>query len=114
MRVTVRSLAALVGLIALGSLLGCGAENDAYCDVIGDAGAVENWNPEKPAEVRERLAEVIDVAPSDIKPLWEEFAAGFETLAEGEIDLEEVDDTTSELHETAEQIDQDATARCAG
>lgn len=116
MRVAARSLTPVVGVVALGSLVlaGCGTDNGAYCEIVGDAGAVENWNPDKPAEVRERLDEVIEVAPSDIKPVWEEFAAGFEQLAQGELDLQEVEDTTSELHETAQQIDQDAAQRCAG
>lgn len=116
MRVAARTLAPWVGLVALGSLVlaGCSDDSAAYCDLVRRAGAVENWKPGEPAKVRDRLAELIEVAPTEIKPLWEEFAAGFEKLVESDIDLDEVNDTTTELHETAEQIDADTVKRCGG
>lgn len=107
-----RSVAGTLALAAIG-LAGCGADNGAYCAAVGDAGAVKNWSPERPEQVQQRLAEVIEVAPSDVKPLWEEFAAGFEELVNSQGDLDQVNDTTSELRETASQIDEDIAERCA-
>lgn len=113
MREVARAVACvcLPGLVLTG-LVGCGQDTEAYCDAVRESGSVEILSGSEVDEVQDRLAEIVELAPEEIAPLWEDFANGYADLVNTATDMEEVDELSSELEETAEEIERDYQSRC--